>query len=209
MHKNILILIFGIITFILIAGCADTTQQIQPTAPTVSLLTTTSASEFTYKNPSSSSVNTKEIEKAIYRLTNNERKNAGLSALEWNEMLAVIAREHSIDMAKNGFFSHINLRGEGPNERAAHYGYPIEKTRPNEGVYMIGIAENIGEMPTGDVIGIGYVQRGPDSIAEAQVKSWMGSFGHRSNILNSEYDVIGVGVAYDGSLYYISTQNFQ
>ena len=47
----------------------------------------------------------------------------------------------------------------------------------------------------------------PDSIAIAQVESWMNSLGHRGNILNSRYNKIGVGVAYDGH-YYISTQDF-
>lgn len=62
-------------------------------------------------------------------------------------------------------------------------------------------------MPTGNIIGIGYVSHDPDSIATAQVQSWMSSPGHRANILNPQYDRIGVGVAYDG-FYYLSTQNF-
>ena len=62
-------------------------------------------------------------------------------------------------------------------------------------------------MPTGDVVGIGYVSNEPESITTAQINSWMDSSEHRANILNSQYDKIGVGVAYDG-LHYIFTQDF-
>ena len=75
------------------------------------------------------------------------------------------------------------------------------------GWYQLGIAENIGQMPTGNVLGIGYVSNEPDSIAKAQVKAWMNSPGHRANILGTDYDRIGVGVAYDG-FEYVLTQNF-
>ena len=67
--------------------------------------------------------------------------------------------------------------------------------------------ENIGKMPTGNVLGIGYVSDNADSIAKAQVESWMDSSGHRENILKPNYDRLGVGVGYDGT-YYVSTQNF-
>jgi len=63
-------------------------------------------------------------------------------------------------------------------------------------------------MPTGSVEGMGYVSNDADSIGNAHVKSWMDSPGHKENILDTGYDVIGVGCAYDG-LYYTCTQNFK
>ena len=42
-------------------------------------------------------------------------------------------------------------------------------------------------MPTGNVAGIGYVANDADSIARAQVESWMQSPGHRKNILNAQF----------------------
>ena len=62
-------------------------------------------------------------------------------------------------------------------------------------------------MPTGNIIGYGYVSSNED-VAIAMVAGWMNSAGHRANILNSNYDYIGVGVARDESVYYL-TQNFQ
>jgi uncharacterized protein YkwD len=73
---------------------------------------------------------------------------------------------------------------------------------------QVGIAENIGKMPTGNVIGQGYVSDAPQSLARAQVDSWMGSPGHRANILNPTYSYIGVGTVKDSYGYYLSTQDY-
>ena len=83
-------------------------------------------------------------------------------------------------MAANDYFDHTSQDGRGPTERAAEQGY--------EG----GVGENIAA---------GY----PD--AESVMEGWMNSEGHRANILNCDYDVLGVGVAdRDGTLYWV--QNF-
>lgn len=150
---------------------------------------------------------TMAVEQAILKYTNAERKNHGLRELRWDSQLAEIAREHSKDMVDNDYFSHDNLRGEDPTARARKHGYSTTKSLGG-GWTSHGIAENIGKMPTGSVQGVGYVGSDADSIAMAQVESWMDSPGHRQNILTSDYDRLGVGVAYDG-LYYVSTQNFR
>lgn len=133
---------------------------------------------------------TKDVEQYILLYTNIERKSFGVDELREDDYLFGVARKHSLDMAENDYFDHVNLQGRDPSERA---GVPI--------------GENIGMMPTGNIIGVGYVSSNAESIAKAQVQSWMQSPGHRSNILNRDYDSLGVGVAYDG-LYYISTQDF-
>jgi len=150
---------------------------------------------------------TKDIEKKIFELTNEERKKQNERQLLWDEELAEVARDHSLDMANNDFFSHDNLGGEDPTDRARRHNYDVHKELAN-GWFSDGIAENIGKMPTGNVVGRGHVSNDPDSIAEAQMYGWMNSPGHRANILNDKYDRIGVGVAYDGK-YYVSTQNFK
>jgi uncharacterized protein YkwD len=146
------------------------------------------------------------IEQRIFAYTNQERQQQGLPALQWDEALASIARDHSQDMATNNFFSHTNLRGQDPTERASAAGYAIRRDLGGNR-YSVGIGENIGKMPTGNVIGQGYVNNDPESIARAMVQAWMESPGHRQNILNTQYVRIGVGVAYDGT-YYLGTQNF-
>jgi uncharacterized protein YkwD len=154
------------------------------------------------------SVNLLEIEKMILQYTNEERVKVGISALKLDSKLSDIARAHSEDMVTNDFFEHTNLIGDGPDERSEKAGYNIRKVL-GSGTYQIGVGENIGMMATGNIVGVGYVSNDVDSIARAEVDSWMDSPGHRANILNLEYDVIGIGVAYDGSLYYFSTQDFK
>jgi len=143
-------------------------------------------------------VNITEIEILILKYTNIERKNVDLKELVWDEILSQIAREHSKDMAEKNFFDHENLSGEGPTDRAKRHGYYLHKEL-GDGWYTEGIAENIGKMT--------HVNNNEDSIAREQVKAWMESEGHRQNILNPNYDRLGVGVVYDDP-WYISTQNF-
>ena len=154
-----------------------------------------------------SSANTGAIEQAVVSLTNQERQTKGLPALQWDGALASIARAHSQDMAANSFMSHTNLRGQDPTARAVAAGYDVRRSLGG-GYYTTGIGENIDMMPTGNVIGHGYVNNDPQSVAQAMVQAWMNSPGHRENILRTQYARIGVGVAYDGTLYYYGTQNF-
>jgi len=186
---------------------APTVTPIQTPVTTPSQTPTSSPIPTPTSTPTiTSQPNTTDIEVAIFIYTNIERRNHGVEELIWDEQLSEIARAHSRDMVQNDFFSHVNLEGEDPTARAKRYGYPLRKELGG-GWYREGIAENIGAMPTGNVLGVGYVSNDADSIAKAQVESWMSSSGHRSNILDPSYNRLGVGVAYDG-LYYISTQNF-
>jgi len=148
-----------------------------------------------------------DCENLIFDMTNAERRAHGLPELTFDPTLANVAREHSVDMAQNDFFSHTNLKGEDPTDRARRHGLTVIK-RTGGGIYMVGIAENIGMMPKGNLIEMGYGANEPDGLATAQVQSWLNSSGHRANILNPRFEKLGVGVAYNGH-YYVSTQNFQ
>jgi uncharacterized protein YkwD len=139
-------------------------------------------------------------------LTNLERAGEGLPSLTEDPTLDQIARAHSRDMQARGFFSHENPDGEGPTARAEKAGYNTHKRI--DGDEMVGVGENIGKMPLGSVEDIGFVEREVRSIAAAQVRGWMDTRGHRSNILSEGYERIGVGVVYDGKGAYICTQVF-
>lgn len=125
------------------------------------------------------------IERAIHAEVNERRSARGLPALAYNERLASDARGHSRAMANRGFFSHT---APGESSFADHYDAGCS-----------GLAENIAYRTT----------RSEDaqSIAANVVDQWMGSSGHRRNILG-EYATEGVGVALtsDGVLY--ATQAF-
>ena len=148
-----------------------------------------------------------ECEKLIFDMTNAERRAQGLPELTFDPLLANVAREHSVDMAQNDFFSHTNLKGEDPTDRVRRHGLTLIK-RTDEGMFIVGIAENIGMMPKGNLIEMGYAANEPEGLATAQVQSWLNSSKHRANILNPHFEKLGVGVAYNGH-YYVSTQNFQ
>lgn len=154
-----------------------------------------------------SATDTGAIEQAVVALTNQERRAQGLPALQWDGPLASVARAHSQDMAANSYMSHTNPRGQDPTARAVAAGYDVRRSLGG-GWTTSGIGENIEMMPTGNVVGEGYVNNDPQSIAQAMVRGWMNSPGHRENILRAQYARIGVGVAYDGSLYYYGTQDF-
>ncbi|MEU0371758.1 CAP domain-containing protein [Streptomyces sp. NPDC006283] len=116
----------------------------------------------------------------VIDLVNQERSRVGCSPLKASGELADLARAHSKDMAARNFFDHTNPDGETPWDRA-------EKA----GVSGLG-AENIA--------------RG-QSDAEAVMKAWMSSEGHRANIRNCDFNTLGVGAHMaDGGPWW--TQNF-
>jgi uncharacterized protein YkwD len=190
-----------------ISGVIDEASNLIEETTTEKIIEDTSKYVKEITLPNDDSQRLQEIEVKIFEYTNNERVAHGLPSLKWDSKLANVAREHSFDMANNDFFAHENLRGEDPTQRAIRNGYNVHKELGN-GWYSDGIAENIGMMPTGNVVGMGYISNDVESIAKAHVDSWMESPGHRENILTADYNLFGAGVAYDG-LYYVATQNFK
>lgn len=73
-------------------------------------------------------------------------------------------------MACNGFFSHTGSDGSSPSQRISRQGY-----------HWSAIAENIAA---------GYGD--PASV----VAGWMGSQGHKENLLNPDYTEVGIGYVY-------------
>ncbi|SCL24791.1 Uncharacterized conserved protein YkwD, contains CAP (CSP/antigen 5/PR1) domain [Micromonospora inyonensis] len=119
------------------------------------------------------------LENTVVRLTNQARAKAGVPPLKINELLRQAARSHSTDMARRGFFSHNDPDGVTPFDRMRSHGY----AQP--------AAENIAKG-----------QRQPHEV----IHSWLNSPGHRANLLNPEFSVIGVGLHLDGGPWW--TQNF-
>lgn len=159
-----------------------------------------------FREPEPINDDTYKIEQLVFERVNQVRRLNGLHELKWDPLLANVARNHSLDMAINNFFSHINPKGEDPTKRAAKAGISTKRRVGN--VIYIGVGENIGKVPKGNVEGYGYVGS-PEDVAEAAVQMWMNSPGHRANILDKNYIFIGVGVVYDPEedAYYL-TQDF-
>ena len=140
------------------------------------------------------------LEKEVHQLINSERVKHGLPGLEWNKQIAAIARAHSEDMARRDYFSHDNLEGESPTDRAIAAGYPCRKSLGG-GSYSYGLAENIwtGWEYSSYTYGPGgtrYNWMSQTQLAAQAVSSWMNSPGHRDNILTPQYDRTGIGVGF-------------
>lgn len=112
-------------------------------------------------------------EQQVVNLTNQERAKQGLPALKLDTELSKVAKEKSLDMKNNGYFSHTS-----PN-----YGSPFDMMK------QFGISYRAA----GENIAMG--QRSPEEV----VNAWMNSEGHRKNILSSSFTHIGVGHVADGN----------
>ena len=114
-------------------------------------------------------------EKEVLRLINKERENQGLQPLDWCPDLAKAAQTHAEDMSSDGYFSHISY------DRID--GRLIEVSLPKERLLSFSTracAENIAQG-----------QQEPRDV----VAGWMGSDGHRANILARDHRLCGVGYA--------------
>ena len=114
----------------------------------------------------------------VVALANMARIEAGCAELQLDDRLTAAAQGHSDDMAAQGYFAHESPDGRTFVDRGQAAGYP------NPG------GENIAQ--------------GQRSAMEVH-ESWMGSEGHRANILNCGFTTIGVGL-HEGT--WTWTQNF-
>ncbi|MDR0221289.1 MAG: CAP domain-containing protein, partial [Lachnospiraceae bacterium] len=113
-----------------------------------------------------------EFVKEIVRLVNVERTSRGLKAL-------------------SGSYTALN---NAANKRAQEIGTHYSHTRPNGTSWFTVLAEyGITDAYAGE-----NIYSSPATPAAA-MKGWMDSSGHRANILNPEYNTIGVGYNYDAN----------
>jgi uncharacterized protein YkwD len=117
--------------------------------------------------------NAAQVHAATLCLLNAQRARAGAAPLTENAMLQSAAEAQSLDMATRKFFEHRNPDGVEPAARIVHAGYP-----------PILVGENLAW---------GELWR---STPAEIVKGWMGSPGHRANLLESRYREIGIGLAF-------------
>jgi uncharacterized YkwD family protein len=154
-------------------------QTQQPTAPApeqpVQPQPTTPVQEQPAKPSEGTSVTSQvsAYEQQVVDLTNQERAKQGLPALKLDTELSKVAKEKSLDMKNNSYFSHTS-----PN-----YGSPFDMMK------QFGISYRAA----GENIAMG--QRSPEEV----VNAWMNSEGHRKNILSSSFTHIGVGHVADGN----------
>ncbi len=122
----------------------------------------------------------------VFDWTNYYRKQGGLAALAFNSKLNSAAAAKLADMFANQYFEHVSPAGYGP----AHW------------VEGAGFAYII----TGENLAMGDFQND-----KALVDGWMGSPGHRANIMNVKYQEIGIAAGraqYQGREVWMAVQEF-
>jgi uncharacterized protein YkwD len=108
-----------------------------------------------------------EEEKVLLDLTNAERAKMKIGELKVNPLLTEAARSHTASMVKTGQLDHT-IDGQGPADRLKKVGYTYAR-----------YAENIAV--------------GQDAKPEDLFRVWMESATHKANLLNAEYEEIGLG----------------
>ena len=117
----------------------------------------------------------------VLNLTNSYRSEVGVSNLVLDEDLSVAATIRAIEMAENNYYSHTRPNGSTCFTVLSEYG-----------IVYYSAAENIA--------------KGTDwyFTAEEVSNSWKNSSGHYSNMINSEYNKIGIGkYTYNGYTYWV------
>lgn len=123
-----------------------------------------------------------DLEKQMLDLVNQERQAAGLPPLAADPELTEVARRHSADMFKRGYFAHDTPEGRTPFDRMRE-----------ANVRFITAGENLALAPTISVAHNGL----------------MNSPGHRANILRKEFGRVGIGVMDGGMRGLMVSQEFR
>ncbi|WP_333683387.1 CAP domain-containing protein [Pontibaca methylaminivorans] len=114
------------------------------------------------------------------RSINTLRLQAGLVQLRPSAALARAAQDHACDLAAQGRISHVGSNGSRLADRLAGTGQRFGSAR-----------ENVAQGPPGHDV----------------VASWMGSRGHRANLLSGDLREIGLGAALgaNGHVFWVMT----
>jgi hypothetical protein len=100
-------------------------------------------------------------------LVNDARRKAGVAPLVRDPVLDAVARAHSAEMLRLGYFEHVSPVGGAPEARVRAAGYWGER-----------VAENIAYAPTVDEAHVGL----------------MASIHHRANVVEPQMARVGIGI---------------
>jgi len=127
------------------------------------------------------------LEREVFEAANAARVQAGLMPLAFDPGLYRAARAHAEDMLARRYFGHV-----GPG------GPRLEERLWRAGVYALKVAENLYQLE-GPYL--------PADFARRAVEGWLGSPGHRRNLLEPGFDRMAVAVlGEDGR--YVAVQEF-
>lgn len=122
-----------------------------------------------------------KAEEEMLRMLNDERAKHGLRPVMMDPVLREVARKHSIDMFKRGYFGHNTPEGVTPFRRMQ-----------DGGAHFRMAGENLALAPTVRLAHSGLMK----------------SPGHRANILRPQFRRVGIGAASGGRYGIMFTQDF-
>ena len=105
----------------------------------------------------------------VFALSNKERSGEGVMQLSLNPLLMRAAQLKAEDMGKEAYYAHVSPDGETPMFWLDMVGYKYQY---------------VGENLTANILD-----------EEDVVSAWMGSPGHRRNLLDPKFTHVGIGVA--------------
>jgi uncharacterized protein YkwD len=165
-------------------GQSTTTTTTRPT--TTTRATTTSRAPATTAAPTTAPAapggrsTAQKLASDLFDRLNAERRARGLGQLDWDNDLARMAADWSVQMARTGNFAHRDLGSAG--------------SLPGIGRFS-ALGENIA-----------WVDGYPSMGSQLHI-GWMRSAGHRANLLQPGFDAVGIGVVCAGGRAW-ATQNF-
>lgn len=154
------------------AGSSTATPTTTTTPGQTSTPTTTSSTTTTPQATATATLaaDTSNFTTVVLERINAYRSENGCSPLIKDDRLQQAAQDHSVDMAKNDFFSHTGSNGSTPWSRIKIYGYQ-----------HLLIGENIFA--------------GANTPSDA-VNGWKASEETRTNMLNCDMQHVGIGFFY-------------
>ncbi|MFL5946035.1 MAG: CAP domain-containing protein [Gaiellaceae bacterium] len=116
------------------------------------------------------------LEQGVLADINALRKQHGLAPLRVSTRLSTAARQHSLEMAARGYFSHNSANGSSFDRRISRY-YPVGGTR------YWSVGENL-------------LWSSPDVDAGGALDMWWNSPEHRKNMLTARWREIGLSAVH-------------
>jgi len=109
---------------------------------------------------------------------NESRSDHGLSEIKMDTDLNSLAQSHSNDMVENDFFGHINPENQTPNDRRIEAGI------------LTPVSENIAKDVSVKFAHLGLMRSG----------------SHRENILDPNWEVVGIGISQEDGYLYVTEE---
>lgn len=121
-------------------------------------------------------VTVQALESGVLVEINSVRREHGLGALRLSPKLSAAARQHSVEMAKDGYFSHNSANGGTFDKRIIRY-------YSSAGRRFWSVGENL-------------LWSSPDVDAAGALRMWMNSPPHRENLLTARWREIGLSAVH-------------